>query len=104
MLGSRTDSAQVELPPYYPTDPILLEDCAAYLDAVRLTDKFVGDVMSRLTAEGVRDDTVVLFMTDHGISHARGKQFLYDEGLHVPLVIAGPGIENLLHLFRVGGQ
>ena len=32
-------------------------------------------------------------MTDHGISHARGKQFMYDEGLHVPLVIAGPGIK-----------
>ena len=32
-------------------------------------------------------------MTDHGISHARGKQFLYDEGLHVPLVIAGPGVD-----------
>jgi len=31
-------------------------------------------------------------MTDHGISHARGKQFLYDEGIHVPLVAAGPGI------------
>jgi arylsulfatase A-like enzyme len=31
-------------------------------------------------------------MTDHGISHARGKQFLYDEGMHVPLVIRGPGI------------
>ena len=32
-------------------------------------------------------------MTDHGISHARGKQFLYEEGLHVPLVIAGPSIK-----------
>ncbi|MDA7991706.1 MAG: sulfatase, partial [Pirellulales bacterium] len=32
-------------------------------------------------------------MTDHGISHARGKQFLYDEGLHVPLVISGPGVD-----------
>ena len=31
-------------------------------------------------------------MTDHGLSHVRGKQFMYDEGLHVPLVIAGPGI------------
>ena len=39
------------------------------------------------------DNTIVLFMTDHGISHGRGKQFLYDEGTHVPLVIAGPGIK-----------
>ena len=36
---------------------------------------------------------MVVFMTDHGISHARGKQFLY-ERIHVPLIIAGPGIES----------
>ena len=46
----------------------------------------VGDVLAR-RGEGVLENTLVLFMTDHGISHARGKQFLYDEGLHVPLVI-----------------
>ncbi len=40
------------------------------------------------------DETLVIFMTDHGISHARGKQFLYDEGTHVPLVIRGPGVER----------
>jgi arylsulfatase A-like enzyme len=31
-------------------------------------------------------------MTDHGISHARGKQFLYDEGTHIPFIVRGPGI------------
>ena len=93
LLGSRTDPAKVQLPPYYPDDPVIRRDWAAYLDAVRLTDKFVGDVVERLKQEGDYEDTVVLFMTDHGISHARGKQFLYDEGLHVPLVIAGPTIE-----------
>ena len=93
LLGSRTDPAKVQLPPYYPDDPVIRRDWAAYLDSVRLTDKFVGDVVERLQEEGDYEDTVVLFMTDHGISHARGKQFLYDEGLHVPLVIAGPTIE-----------
>ncbi len=93
LRGSRTDPANVKLPPYYPDDPVLRKDWAAYLDSVRLTDKFVGDVVERLKDEGDYENTVVLFMTDHGISHARGKQFLYDEGLHVPLVIAGPTIE-----------
>ena len=37
-------------------------------------------------------NTLVIFMTDHGISHARGKQFLYNEGTHVPFVVRGPGI------------
>ena len=82
----------VELPPYYPNDSVLLRDWATYLDTVRITDWHVGQVIERLKKEGILDNTVIIFFTDHGISHARGKQFLYDEGTHIPLVIKGPGI------------
>ncbi|WP_437204951.1 sulfatase family protein [Planctomicrobium sp. SH664] len=91
-LGTLTSPDVVTLPPYYPNDPLLLADWAYYLDAVRKTDAEVGDVIKRLKSEGIYDQTVVIFTTDHGISHARGKQFLYDEGIHVPLVIRGPGV------------
>jgi arylsulfatase A-like enzyme len=91
-LGTATSPSAVKLPPYYPRDPVLVDDWAGYLDAVRYTDQQVGDVLRRLEEEGILDRTVVIFMTDHGISHARGKQFLYDEGIHVPLVMRGPGI------------
>jgi arylsulfatase A-like enzyme len=82
----------VKLPPYYPRDPVILQDWADYLDCCRFTDKEVGDVVARLEKEKLLDDTILFFMTDHGISHARGKQFLYDEGTHVPFVVRGPGI------------
>lgn len=91
-LNSRTSVDQVVLPAYYPDHPDILRDWAAYLDAVRMTDVMVGEVLERLEREGLRDNTLVIFMTDHGVSHARGKQFLYDEGVHVPLVLCGPGI------------
>lgn len=91
-LGGATLPESVTLPPYYPRDPVLLRDWAAYLDSVRFTDDYVGRVIARLESEGLLDRTVVVFLTDHGISHARGKQFLYDEGTHVPLVVRGPGI------------
>jgi arylsulfatase A-like enzyme len=93
-FGATTDSGKVVLPPHYPRDPVLLQDWADYLDAVRLTDRHVGQVIDRLEAEGLLDSTLVVFMTDHGISHARGKQFLYDEGTHVPLIVRGPGIDD----------
>jgi len=92
-FGSRTRNSAVKLPPYYPNHPDIVRDWAAYLDSVRMTDAMVGDVLARLEAEGVLDNTLVLFMTDHGISHGRGKQFMYDEGLHVPMVVAGPGVK-----------
>ncbi|HYF00617.1 MAG TPA: sulfatase [Planctomycetota bacterium] len=91
-LGSVTDPVRVQLPPYYPRDPVLLRDWAQYLDTVRFTDKQVGQVLERLSAEGLLDKTFVFFLTDHGVSHARGKQFLYEEGVHVPLVVRGPGL------------
>jgi arylsulfatase A-like enzyme len=91
-LGSNTKPEDVKLPPYYPRDPLILQDWADYLDCCRYTDKEVGDVLARLDKEKLLNETVVIFMTDHGISHARGKQFLYDEGIHVPLVMRGPGI------------
>ena len=93
-LGEATDPDSVELPPYYPRDPVILRDWATYLDSVKLTDQHVGRVVQRLKNEGMLDNTLIVFFTDHGISHARGKQFLYDEGTHIPLIIHGPGIAN----------
>jgi arylsulfatase A-like enzyme len=91
-FGDKTDPGSVELPPYYPRDSVLLRDWSTYLDSVRITDRHVGLVMDRLRKEGILENTLVVFFTDHGISHARGKQFVYDEGAHIPLVIRGPGI------------
>ncbi len=93
-LGSSTDLKDVVLPPYYPDTPVIREDWAAYLDSVRYTDRIVGQILQRLRDEGDLDQTLVIFMTDHGISHARGKQFLYEEGINVPLIVSGPGIEK----------
>ena len=93
-LGGATDPDKVELPPYYPGDAVIVKDWAAYLDSVRITDWHVGEVMARLEREGLLSNTLVIFMTDHGISHARGKQFLYDEGAHIPFIIRGPGVED----------
>lgn len=85
--------ADVKLPPYYPGDPVILDDWAQYLNAVMNTDIHVGKIVQRLKAEGIYDNTYIFFLTDHGISHARGKQFLYEEGIRVPLIVRGPGLK-----------
>lgn len=90
--GAAFNPQDVVLPPYYPRHPVILADWAAYLDSVRFTDAHVGKVLDRLEQEGILNETFIIFMTDHGISHARGKQFLYDEGTHIPFVVRGPGV------------
>ncbi|MCH1439866.1 MAG: sulfatase [Rubripirellula sp.] len=89
-LHSPIDPSSVELPPYYPDHPVIREDWAAYLDSVNQTDIEVGKIITKLKNAKVLDNTIIFFLTDHGISHARGKQFLYEEGLSIPFIAWGP--------------
>ena len=79
-----------ELPPYYPAIEPVLQDWATYLNTVQYVDYQVGRVLKRLKEEDELDNTVIIFMTDHGVSHVRGKQFCYDEGAKVPFVVWAP--------------
>jgi arylsulfatase A-like enzyme len=92
VLGSATSTNIVKLPPYLPEDGVIREDWAQYLDTVRYTDWEVGQIVQHLQEAGELDRTIIFLWTDHGISHVRNKQFLYDGGIHVPLVVRGPGI------------
>ena len=50
----------------------------------------VGQILERLDREGIADNTVVIFIGDNGRCHLRGKCWLYDAGIHVPLIIRWP--------------
>ncbi len=86
----RADPAKVELPPWTPDHPVAREDWAQYLDSATELDRKIGLVLEQLEAEGLASNTVVVFFGDNGQAHVRGKQFCYDEGLLVPLIIRWP--------------
>ena len=86
----RVDPARVEIPPWTPDHPVARQDWARYLDAASELDRKVGLLLKQLAADGLADNTVVVFFGDNGQSHVRGKQFCYDEGLLVPLIIRWP--------------
>jgi arylsulfatase len=72
---------------------------AHYLGFCALIDNQVGAILGYLEAEGQRDETIVVFASDHGDmmgSHGlnkKGYPLHYEEALRVPCVVAGPGIE-----------
>ncbi len=86
----RADPKKVSLPPYYPDHPVTRQDYARYLDAAMEMDRKVGVILEELAREGLAENTVVVFMGDNGEAHVRGKQFCYEEGLRVPLIIRWP--------------
>ncbi len=93
-IDAAVDPKSVVLPPYYPDHPVIRADWAQYLNAVMSLDRKVGFVLDLLERDGLADNTVVMFMGDHGRAMVRGKQWPYDSGLHVPLILRGaPGLE-----------
>lgn len=81
----------VELPPYYPDTPFTRRDWANGLEQMQIVDRQVGKVLKRLDDEGLADSTLVFFIGDHGRCHIRGKQFLYDGGIRIPMIMRWPG-------------
>lgn len=88
------DRSKMKLPPYYPNTEIMRDDWAHYLGSWIKVDIEVQKIMAGLKKSGELKNTYVFFWTDHGVSHIRGKQFLYDEGIQVPLIIRFPDGDN----------
>ncbi|MBG28937.1 MAG: sulfatase [Opitutae bacterium] len=84
------DPANAPLPPYYPDTPITRRTVARFYDCVTLMDKQVGDILAQLEEDGLADDTIVFFYSDHGSGIPRHKRVALDSGLHVPLLIRFP--------------
>ncbi|MCB1018740.1 MAG: sulfatase-like hydrolase/transferase, partial [Acidobacteria bacterium] len=85
------DAQKLILPPYYPDTPKAREAWAAYYDIVTITDQRIGELLQEIDDAGLRDETIVLFWGDHGVGLARGKRWLYDSGVKVPLIVRWPG-------------
>jgi arylsulfatase A-like enzyme len=82
---------KLELPPYWPDHPVVRDEFANFLDAIHLLDTEVGATLDATKKEGLADNTVVFFFGDNGRCLIRGKQWCYDAGLHIPLIIRWPG-------------
>lgn len=84
------DAARIELPPYYPEHPVIRDEFANYLDAVQLADDHVGAILQELERDGLLNSTAVFLFGDNGRCLLRAKQWLYEPGTHVPLMIHWP--------------
>ncbi len=85
--AQRHDPAKITVPPFHPDVPEVRKDWARYHDLVSAMDIWFGDMLTELEKEGVADDTIVFFYSDHGVGLPRGKRWLYDTGMKVPLLI-----------------
>ena len=90
------DPDQVRLADYFPDTPMFRYTHATYLDRMGVIDEIVGRTVGQLREDGLLEDTFVFYFSDHGGVLPRSKGYLYESGLHVPLVVHVP--KNFEHL------
>ena len=71
--------------------PRLRSAQADYYNCIRRLDEGVGQLMIVLDDAGLRDDTLVIYLGDHGAQFPRGKLGSYQSSLHIPLIVRWPG-------------
>ena len=86
------------LPPYYPQTPVVLEDWKRNYELITAMDAWAGELIDRLKQEGLYEDTIIMFWSDHGVGLPRAKRWLYDSGTRIPLIVRIP------EKYRVEGQ
>ncbi len=77
-------------PPYYPDHPVTRKEWARYLNSVSGMDVRIGWILDRLRADGLHENTIVVFFADNGRLEARGIHWAWDSGLHVPMIMHWP--------------
>lgn len=92
------DPAKVTVPAHLPDTPEVRRDLADYYESISRLDSGVGLLLDGLQKTGRAKDTLIIFLSDNGRPFPGAKTTLYDEGIHLPLIIASPtqkrGIRN----------
>ena len=99
---TKTDPASIKLADYFPNSETFRYTHARYHDRMKIIDDLVGKTIQRLEDDGLLDNTFVFYFGDHGGVLPRGKGYIYESGLHVPLIVRVP--KNFRHLLNGGND
>ena len=83
---------EVPIPGFLFDDLQVREELALYYSSVRRADDCVGEVLTALEASGEANNTVLMFMSDHGMPLPFAKTQLYHHSTHTPWMVRWPGV------------
>jgi N-sulfoglucosamine sulfohydrolase len=88
--AQRHAPGEAPVPPFHPDTPEVRRDWARYYDNLTAMDYQIGDRLQELEEAGLADDTLVFFFGDNGTGLPGMKKWIWEGGLHVPLLIRFP--------------
>jgi arylsulfatase A-like enzyme len=83
---------QVPVPACWPDNAAIREDIYTYYNSVRRLDDTVGAILRALKETGQEQNTLVVFISDHGIGRAFAKWSMYPLGTRTPMIVRWPGV------------
>ena len=95
--NTRNDPGKMTLHSYHPDLLAIRKSYAKYADAVENMDNDIKETLEALKADGLYEDTIIIYCSDHGGVMPRSKRFLYSSGTHCPLIVRIP--EKYEHLW-----
>ncbi|MFG0332746.1 MAG: sulfatase-like hydrolase/transferase, partial [Maioricimonas sp. JB049] len=72
----RQDPAALELPPYYPDTPVVREDWKRNYELITAMDDWAGQLIAQLKEDGLFENTIIMFWSDHGVGLPRAKRWV----------------------------
>ncbi len=99
----RNNPEDIVLPPYHPDLPEIREDWARLHDLITMTDQWAGGLLNELEEEGLSDNTIIFFYSDHGGTLSRAKRYIYNVGTQVPFIVYFPDKWKHLAPVAAGG-
>ncbi len=84
------DESKIKIASYHPDTPVVRNDYKIYYSNIHRMDQQVGELLDELESEGLLDNTIIFFYSDHGGNLPREKRMLFDSGLKVPLIVRFP--------------
>lgn len=88
--NTQHDPSDTQLRAYHPDLPDIRKNYAKYHDAMKKMDSEIGDSLLKLKEMGLGENTIVIYNSDHGGVLPRSKRYLFQSGLHCPLILRIP--------------
>lgn len=100
----RIGENEFEMPPFYLDSPEMRRQFARVYNSIKLTDNRIGELLTRLETDNLKDSTIIFFYADHGEGMPRGKTNGINYGYRVPFIVWFPEIYKHLSPWGTSGM
>ena len=90
MPSRRYTEEEIEIPEFLLDLPDIRKNLVPYYESLHRGDECVGSILQAIDDSDMRDNTLVIFLSDHGMAAPGAKNTLYNDGIRTPIIMRWP--------------